>query len=628
MIRFLLFLIYVLTLVSVAQAQKIADFEFDDISNMPHSLLTNSAGPDAIFINPSVKSDGEGLYCTTGDDFDLRIPKTIYEGAESITMEFDFYNQENYSGLVYGGYNRLHLGHVTNNGFRIVYYTEADPSTPISSGFHAPMKMGERAIITFIYDKQTGVAQLMKNQKIIWSTPSQDQTPGAAFLWNMTNDYLTVGYNLGETGSSHPSLYYFKMYTNSCTYQIEKPVVNSMAERCGPGDLTFKASGGDNGNYRWYNSSTTEDYINNEYDSTYTSNLLSSDTVYVSLLQGICESERVPVKGEIHKLPEQPTVMNGESCGKGKVELKANGATDGNYRWYHYEDQQNPIAGAVNSSFTTPVLGKTTGYYVTNVNANCESKSVLVNAIINDLPAPPIIHDTLACGKGELEITVESYSELYYYWYSSEDELITDNSSGKLLVKVNSDTMVYVASYDNNCESHKVPVKIDLIIPGEINAGNDKQLVFDKEVQLNASGNFLKFNWSPAESLDNPFIPNPIASPSVTTTYTVTGTDQHGCMVSDELTVNVLKEFPVPNAFSPNRDGVNETWEIPLIDKYPESELFIFNRWGNLVYYNKGSYVPWDGTSTTNNVVQSGTYIYKLNLGNGKTIKGSLVVIK
>lgn len=82
------------------------------------------------------------------------------------------------------------------------------------------------------------------------------------------------------------------------------------------------------------------------------------------------------------------------------------------------------------------------------------------------------------------------------------------------------------------------------------------------------------------------------------------------------------------NAFSPDGDGKNDTWEVKNIDLFPDNDLKIFDRSGNLVYrangYNSAKY--WDGQN-----VQSGTYVYILRVkidGVDQFFKGSITMVK
>ncbi len=68
------------------------------------------------------------------------------------------------------------------------------------------------------------------------------------------------------------------------------------------------------------------------------------------------------------------TATDGTGCGKGSVTLTASGASDGNYRWYDSAVGGSPIDGAVNGTFSTPVINKTTTFYVAAANsAGCTS---------------------------------------------------------------------------------------------------------------------------------------------------------------------------------------------------------------------------------------------------------------
>jgi gliding motility-associated-like protein/uncharacterized repeat protein (TIGR01451 family) len=77
------------------------------------------------------------------------------------------------------------------------------------------------------------------------------------------------------------------------------------------------------------------------------------------------------------------------------------------------------------------------------------------------------------------------------------------------------------------------------------------------------------------------------------------------------------------NEFSPNGDGVNDTFMIDCIETFPNNTLEIYNRWGNIVYSKKGYRNDWDGTSNGRVVVAEtnqlpvGTYYYVIDLGDG-----------
>lgn len=87
------------------------------------------------------------------------------------------------------------------------------------------------------------------------------------------------------------------------------------------------------------------------------------------------------------------------------------------------------------------------------------------------------------------------------------------------------------------------------------------------------------------------------------------------------------EELPIPNIFTPNGDGKNDTWKITwLAHKYPNCLLNIYNRNGLIVFSSRGYASEWDGTY--NNVaVPAGTYYYLINPNNSKPVMSGYVVI-
>ncbi|MFL9484290.1 gliding motility-associated C-terminal domain-containing protein [Chitinophagaceae bacterium LWZ2-11] len=163
-----------------------------------------------------------------------------------------------------------------------------------------------------------------------------------------------------------------------------------------------------------------------------------------------------------------------------------------------------------------------------------------------------------------------------------------------------------------------------------ITAGSDKTIQEGKGVLLDAtvSGNINGYLWTPPLGLDNNTILNPTASPLATTTYRLTVTTADGCSASDSLTVKVLKLLNVPNIFSPNGDGINDTWEIPYLKDYAGCVVEIYNRYGQQIYRTIGYDKPWNGY-VNGNPLPVGTYYYIINPKNNMpVISGSVTIVK
>ena len=83
-------------------------------------------------------------------------------------------------------------------------------------------------------------------------------------------------------------------------------------------------------------------------------------------------------------------------------------------------------------------------------------------------------------------------------------------------------------------------------------------------------------------------------------------------------------DIEIPNFFTPDGDGNNDIWSIDNIEQFPENEVKIFNRWGNIVWeateYNNDD-VVWDGKNSGGSDLPDGTYFY-MAIVDGGTYKG------
>ncbi|HVX49418.1 MAG TPA: gliding motility-associated C-terminal domain-containing protein [Chitinophagaceae bacterium] len=141
------------------------------------------------------------------------------------------------------------------------------------------------------------------------------------------------------------------------------------------------------------------------------------------------------------------------------------------------------------------------------------------------------------------------------------------------------------------------------------------------------------FIWSPATGLDNPFIANPVAAGSNDITYRAEITNAFGCYLTDTIHLVYYKgpDIYVPNAFTPNGDGVNDIFR-PFPVGIKKLEYFrVFSRWGNMVYQTQVYLAGWDG-NIKGRQAPPGTYIYEVRGKdyNGKAVfkKGSVLLVR
>lgn len=163
-----------------------------------------------------------------------------------------------------------------------------------------------------------------------------------------------------------------------------------------------------------------------------------------------------------------------------------------------------------------------------------------------------------------------------------------------------------------------------------VNAGIDIVIQQNDSAQLHATphSNNASYLWSPAATLSDPTISNPVASPSTPITeYTLHVVSVDGCVNEDMVTVRVVYPVKIPNAFSPNGDGINDKWTITNLELYPRSRVLIFNRYGQQVYNGFGYTGPWDGT-IKGKPLEPATYYYVIDTGTGQKYTGYVVLLR
>lgn len=138
----------------------------------------------------------------------------------------------------------------------------------------------------------------------------------------------------------------------------------------------------------------------------------------------------------------------------------------------------------------------------------------------------------------------------------------------------------------------------------------------------------VNFTWTPSADFPNASVLTPSITATHNQTYTLTAIGEGNCAATDTMTVRILKKIQVPNAFSPNGDGVNDTWVIPNLIEYPGCTVEVFNRYGQPVYQNVGYGKPWDGTFNSKPLPYA-TYYYIITPKNGiAPVTGSVTIIK
>ena len=248
----------------------------------------------------------------------------------------------------------------------------------------------------------------------------------------------------------------------------------------------------------------------------------------------------------------------------------------------------NPVA--------TPPAGLTTTFIITATNAAGCSRFDTVNILVRSQNTFSINAPSPICPNGSAQLNAQGGD--IYQWSPSSGI----NSTIPNPIASPATTTTYTVQITDTVCNQIQNLSTQVVVLPVPNVQAFKQNDIDcvqNTSRLNASG-AVNYKWTPATSLNDPNIANPIATPTATIQYTVEGTDAAGCKNTD--TISVIVDYSVknglylmPNAFTPNNDGLNDCFGVKYWGTITEIEFNIYNRWGELVFKTTDPAKCWDG---------------------------------
>lgn len=160
------------------------------------------------------------------------------------------------------------------------------------------------------------------------------------------------------------------------------------------------------------------------------------------------------------------------------------------------------------------------------------------------------------------------------------------------------------------------------------NAGPDRIKIRGDSIIINASvvGAVNNILWTPISLVNNPNILQPTVKTINNASLLLSVNNNLGCADTSSMRITVVDPIKPPNSFSPNSDGINDTWIIPNISLFPNCRVAVFNRTGQLVYESIGYNNPWNG-QLNNQPLPAATYYYIINLSPNKPILSGWIQI-
>ncbi|MVM32771.1 T9SS type B sorting domain-containing protein [Spirosoma sp. HMF4905] len=308
-------------------------------------------------------------------------------------------------------------------------------------------------------------------------------------------------------------------------------------------------------------------------------------------------------------------------CPDQSIQLTADGTGASRYQW-----QQN---GTKLSDTTSRLLARQAGTYQVTVTApgGCTATSSLVTLTQYDRPIvqfDSIFPICLTSSTTLISLAAQPTGGVY------TGTGVQENRFDPAVAGVGKHKLTYNFTSGQGCQAEQsrwVEVSPGVNLTGpttyKLAKGQNVQLLIQADQPIS------RYQWEPPASLSQVDVSSPIARPLETTAYSLTATSTMGCSNTLSLLVVVSDLLDIPTAFSPNGDGLNDVWVLPNIGVFPDCEVSIYNRWGELVFFSRGYAQPWDGTYKQERV-QTGVYTYQIHIGDGTaatSYRGQLMVI-
>jgi len=352
--------------------------------------------------------------------------------------------------------------------------------------------------------------------------------------------------------------------------------------------------------------STTYDWTTGDYTNTLVVEPLTTTTYSVGIRNGACYFDTTMT---VTVTPPPNADISGLTalCAGDSTTLTANGGY--NYVW---------STGTTASSLTVKPI-KTTSYTLKVSNGSC-TKDTSITITVNPLPIGAVTGNTAVCADSSTTLTASGGSS--YYWSTAA-------TTSSITVSPTTPSTYNVVVSQNGC-ADTIYTHVNVNAAPLVTVCCDTSIAAGKSVQLTSSGGGT-YLWSPSNGLSCSSCSDPVASPLVTTIYTLTVSSDSGCSAQQIISIDVLcGTVFVPDAFSPNGDGQNDYLYVRC-DCIKAMQFDVFDRWGNKVFETTNQNIPWDGRYR-GEPMNTGTYEYYLTAtmydGTTQTKKGNVTLVR
>lgn len=263
------------------------------------------------------------------------------------------------------------------------------------------------------------------------------------------------------------------------------------------------------------------------------------------------------------------------------------------------------------------------GNYWVKASYECGTLTDTVRVIVHPIPEPPITENVQYCLNDLAKPLSATGNALK--WYSQSSDTAGSDSAPLPSTNIQGSKDYFVTQRINDCVSPKSRITVYTITKPTLFLGNDTVICIGDTINIGTANNYYHFFWNDGDTLS-------IKSVSKEGIYIQRAMNKCGVAFDtiDIITKSCADCIRFPNAFSPNRDGINDTFFPRLSCDVDDYHLQIFNRFGNKVFETFQWNEKWNGVYGDSDAVQD-SYVYVCTFresGIAKAIRGTLMLLR
>jgi gliding motility-associated-like protein len=573
----------------------------DTVGLFWESAIDDSTDPKSITYSITVVSEDGNTFPVSPLLNEEGIRKIVAHGGQSINTTYKFW------GLPEGIYNwRIHA---IDNSYK---------SSTTSGGVCITCPL------TFVIHNNTEI-EVCKGERVVLT---HEMLAGKTVKWySMESGYLQSGIEYEFEAQKSEFIFARVVLENGCSETIGfevivGPELDLGGDRiiCSDETISFQLEG-EWQSMTWFSENKGEigEGASLDFD------INESDRIWVEAVDLKNCIKKDTIKITFSKF-EISAGMDEEICPN--VEVTLGPESEENSEKYTYS--WTPVDGLDDPNKKNPKAKplQTTTYTLlaTDIETGCESNSSVTIA----LKEPRIVDagaDRAICMGDATQLggnpTAKGLDQVFAYeWFPSGS--LNDRHSPNPIARPESTTTYMLIVNSESCPADTAYVTVNVNFPPVLGSVSKHVIKAGENIMLSVPGG-VQYKWTPSIGLDRDDIPNPIASPTVSTLYKVDIIDENGCSASKEFEVIVNYSVYVPNVFSPNADGNNDSYKV-FGYGIKRLEFQIYNRSGQLLYKTnsiaEALEAGWNG-KFNGKEQPNGTYVWSLS---GEFYDGSKIL--